>query len=278
MTMTDLPFDPRWPPESPPPQVRRPLLWRMAARLAADHRPPDADAGERVELMCRCCGAVWPCEPQLLGRRGLLASLEVAPAGEGRRGEVADGRLVLAPPPSRWHEHVVAALIGWLRQVVPEGAVVSTGQPVHLPGGDAPVPDAVVTSARPARPLGPPAVHTVVEVVDADGRFLDRVWKRDRYQAAGIPCYWRVELSPWPGYAGALPVLVVRLREPGGWRETIVAPGRMRAVPVAVGRAAGGEVLTIPVRFDPALLTGQAPTSNGPYQSAEPPSGDRTLP
>lgn len=276
--MTGLPFDPRRPPETPPPQVRRPLLWRMAVRLTADHRPPDHDAGEPPEAVCRCCGAAWPCEPQLLGRRGLVASLEDAPAGDGRRGEVADGRLVLAPPASRWHDRVVEALTGWLRQVAPAGATVSTGQPLHLPGGDAPVPDVVVTTVRPPHPLGPPSVHTVVEVVDADGRFLDRVWKRDRYQAAGIPCYWRVELSPWPGYTGALPVVVVRLREPGGWRETIVAPGQVRAVPFAYGRSSGGDVLTVLERFDPAVLTGGAPARYGPYQPPEPTPGDRTLP
>jgi hypothetical protein len=252
--MTGLPFDPRHPPEHPPPQVRRPLLWRMGWRLVTDHRPPPVSAGLGAPE-CRSCARGWPCEPYLLGRRGLVASLTDPAQGHGRRGEVADGRLVLAPPPSREHERVVGNLAARIRRELPDGSAVRTGQPVRLPGGDTPVPDLLVTTDVTPGPPAPSAVHTVVEVIGDDGRFLDRVWKRERFAAAGVPCFWRVELWPWPGFRGPSPLVVARVRETGRWREVVVTAGEARDVPLVCGRAPGGEAVTVPVRLDPAVLT-----------------------
>jgi Uma2 family endonuclease len=174
----------------------------------------------------------------------------------GVRGEVVDGRLVLGPPPSRRHDRAVHNLTRWLRSVLPAAVRVAGDHPLRLPDGDAPVPDLVVTGlvAGAGQPVPAEAVHTVVEVVCATGRFLDRVWKRDRYAEAGIPCYWRVELSPWPGYRGPSPVIVVRLREPGGWREVVAAAGRVRPLPLVYGRGPGRVALAVPVRLDPGTL------------------------
>jgi Uma2 family endonuclease len=182
----------------------------------------------------------------------------------GLRAEVLDGRLLLAPPASRRHDRVVHNLVTRVRPALPGGVRVRTGQPVRLSDGDGPVPDLVVVAGEDAVAAGPvpvAGVHTVLEVVCADGRFLDRVWKRDRYGEAGVPCYWRVELAPWPGYRGPGPVIVARVREPGGWREVVAAPGRVAAVPLAYGRGRGGVAFTVPVRLDPgALLVRQAST------------------
>lgn len=173
----------------------------------------------------------------------------------GLRSEIVDGRLVLAPPPPRQHERAVRNLARWLRSALPPGARVAGGCPLRLPDGDAPVPDLVVTGpAGAAEPVPPEAVHTVVEVVCATGRFLDRVWKRDRYAEVGIPCYWRVELSPWPGYRGPSPIIVVRRREPGGWREVVAAAGRVWSLPLGYARGPGGLALAAPVRLDPGML------------------------
>jgi Uma2 family endonuclease len=93
-----------------------------------------------------------------------------------------------------------------------------------------------------------------VEVVSADGRHIDRVWKRDAYAAAGIPCYWRVDLVAWSGYLGPLPVVVVRVRDPAGWREIVAWPGRLHDLPLGYARDLDGTAVTTTVRLDPGTL------------------------
>lgn len=176
----------------------------------------------------------------------------------GLRREVLDGRLVLAPPSTRRHDRIVNNLASRFWDVVPAGVQVRGGMAIRLPDGDGPVPDLAVIS-HPFRhdlavvPSG--GVLTVVEVVAADGRNLDRVWKRQRYAEAGIPCYWRVEVDPWPGYQGPLPLVVVRLREAGSWREILAPAGQVHALPVACARTPAGGVETVQVRVDPLGLT-----------------------
>lgn len=173
----------------------------------------------------------------------------------GLRAEVLDGRLLLAPAQSRRHDRVAGNLASRLRLVLPGGARALTHEPVRLRDGDGPVPDLLVATAG-HWPRGTPAteVHTVVEVVSTDGRYLDRVWKRRRYEGAGVPCYWRVELAPWPGYRGPLPVVVIRLRERTGWRDLVAGAGGPHSLPVAYGRDPEGAAVTVPVRLDPATL------------------------
>lgn len=195
-----------------------------------------------------------------MSRGGRFRAADLAAlADRGVRGEVLDGRLVLAPPPARHHERAVRNLAARLRMALPEGTLVRSRAPVHLPDGDGPVPDLAVTGAPPdAADLPPAAVHTAVEVVGADGRFLDRVYKPDRYADAGIPCLWRVELAAWPGYRGLLPIVVVRLRQPGGWSETVATAGRVHQLPVAYRREPGGAAVPVPVRLDPRVLAGRS--------------------
>jgi Uma2 family endonuclease len=181
----------------------------------------------------------------------------------GLRGEVIDGRLLLAPRPSRRHERVVHNLARWLGTVLPASAGVTTARPVRLPDDDGPVPDLVVTSravlATGAGPVPASEVHTVVEVVEADGRFVDRVLKRERYAGAGVPCYWRVELAPWSGYRGPTPLVVVRSRARGGWRELVAPAGQVSTVPLAHGRGEDGMGCFTSGQLDPrALLVGRA--------------------
>jgi Uma2 family endonuclease len=178
----------------------------------------------------------------------------------GLPAEVLDGRLLLAPPPPRRHERIAGNLADRFRLVLPGGVQTRPREPVRLPDGDGPVPDLLVRTAGDW-PRGTPAgqVHTVAEVVTTDGRYLDRVWKRERYQAAGVPCYWRVELAAWPGYRGPLPLVMVRVREPGGWRDIAAAAGRPRVLPVAYGRNPDGVAITVLIRLDPATLAGRRP-------------------
>lgn len=176
-------------------------------------------------------------------------------AAGGVRGEVLDGRLLLAPPRLRRHERVVDNLAARFRLVLPDRSQVCSHAPVRLPDGDGPVPDLLVTTAS-GWPSGWPVtqVHTVVEVVATDGRYVDRVWKRQLYADAGIPCYWRVELTSPPWLRSSGPVVVVRVREPAGWREIVVGGGGLRTLPVAYGRGRAGAALTVSMRLDPRSL------------------------
>lgn len=173
----------------------------------------------------------------------------------GTRAEVLDGRLLLAPPPPRRHARVLDNLAAHLARLLPGDVAVRREAPIRMPDGDGPVPDLMVTSAGDRR-RGYPAgvVHSVVEVVLSDGRFVDRVWKRERYAEAGIPCYWRVELAPWAGYRGGLPLLVIRIRESGGWRDLLAPAGRLGSLPLAYGRDPDGSAACLPVRLDPRTL------------------------
>jgi Uma2 family endonuclease len=173
----------------------------------------------------------------------------------GVRGEVLDGRLLLAPPQPRRHARVIGNLAARLRLVLPSDAAVRDHVPVRMPDGDGPVPDLIVTGGREQQ-RGYPAgqVHTVAEVVSTDGRFIDRVWKRRRYEEAGVPCYWRVELAAWSGFRGPLPLVTVRVRECTGWREIVAVAGRLQTLPLAYGRDPDGSAACVPVRLDPATL------------------------
>lgn len=172
--------------------------------------------------------------------------------------DVLDGCLVTSPAPTRTHQRVVTNLAGLLIGLVPDHVEVLCGSVVVLPSGDGPAPDLVVTTASDAWdahgiPIG--YVPTVVEVVTAATGYRDRVRKRDLYAEAGIDCYWRVELDPWPGYRGPLPVIFARVRQPAGWREVFAPPGEVREIPLAVGRGRSGLPELITVVIDPGRLS-----------------------
>jgi Uma2 family endonuclease len=119
------------------------------------------------------------------------------------------------------------------------------------------VPDLLVTSADPDdHPRGIPAelVHTVVEVVSPATASDDRVKKVALYAAAGIPCYWRVELRSWREHFGPVPAIVVRiLGDDGEWHATLHPAGETHRLPLVVDRTAG----IVPVEIDPAMVVGR---------------------
>ncbi|GFJ88655.1 hypothetical protein Prum_022970 [Phytohabitans rumicis] len=194
-----------------------------------------------------------------------------SPDFAGLRCQVIDGCLVLTPAPPPEHRRIRDRLRELLTAALPATARAIAPVVVLLPDGDRPASDLAVCDAAgvvvPAR-----RVHTVVDVVAPRTRRFTRGRKRDLYAEAGIPCFWRIEPEAWPGYDGPLPVIAVRVRERGRWRELVVPAGRERDVPVVVGRSPGrAEVVT--VRFDPAVLTadGSAVTV-APWRSVSPPS------
>jgi Putative restriction endonuclease len=178
------------------------------------------------------------------------APLAPEPDRPAPRREVVDGCLVLAPGLPAAYREIRDRLRTLLDGVLPPTAMVRSHTVVRLPDGDAAEPDLVVATGGPRPPELPARrVHTVVEVVVPAARRYVRVRKRALYEAARIPCFWRVELEPWPGYRGPLPVVAVRIREGRRWRELVAPAGRERELPVAVSQA---EIVT--VRFDPAVL------------------------
>lgn len=179
------------------------------------------------------------------------------------RHEVLEGQLVVSPAPEPRHNLAADRLRTLIDRLLPPDVEAITAAAIRMPDGDGPIPDVLVTTADPEEhPRGIPAelVHTVIEVVSPSNATDDRVKKTAMYAAAGIPCYWRVELKPWREHLGPVPAVVVRLLgEDGEWHTTLYPAGRTALAPLAVRR--GPELLG--VEFDPATLVGRR-TAPGP--------------
>lgn len=121
---------------------------------------------------------------------------------DGQRYEVVDGNLVVTPPPAQLHQVVSLRLTQLLSVTCPPEwfAVMEFALPL---GTDGRVPDvAVLRAGAPYRdltrryPVGPEWFGLVVEVVSPRTAKTDRFLKPAEYAAAGIRCFWRVELDP----------------------------------------------------------------------------------
>lgn len=174
----------------------------------------------------------------------------------GLRYEVLEGALVVVPPPEPIHNLAADRLRERFVRLLPTDAEAITNVAVRMPNGDGPVPDLLITTADPAEhPRGVPAdlVHTVVEVVSPSNASDDRVKKAALYAAAGIPCYWRVELRPWRDHFGPVPAIVVRmLGGDGEWQTTMYTAGDVHRMPVVIDRTP----TIAPIELDPAVLVG----------------------
>lgn len=175
----------------------------------------------------------------------------------GLRYEVLEGVLVVVPPPEPVHNLAADRLRERLVPLLPVDDEAITNAAVRMPNGDGPVPDLLVTTADPAEyPRGFPAelVHTVIEVVSPSNASDDRVKKAALYAAAGIPCYWRVELRSWREHFGPVPAIVVRLLgDDGEWHTTLHAAGETHRLPIVVERTP----TIVPIELDPAVLVGR---------------------
>ena len=173
------------------------------------------------------------------------------------RFEVLEGQLVVSPAPTPRHNLAGDRIGRILASLLPPGVEAITNVAVRMPDDDGPIPDLVVTTADPEEtPPAIPAelVHTVVEVVSPKHAANDRSMKSRMYAAAGIPCYWRVELKPWREHLGPVPAIVVRLLgEDGEWHTPLYPAGQTALLPLAIGR--GTELLA--VELDPAVLVGR---------------------
>lgn len=200
---------------------------------------------------------VEPPTPEFPWRPPFTVDLLFELPDTGLRYEVLEGALVVTPAPEPRHNRAADRLTSRFYSLLSPDIEAITSVAVRMPNGDGPIPDVIVTSADPEEhPRGIPAelVHTVVEVVSPSNATDDRVKKTAMYAAAGIPCYWRVELATWQEHLGPVPAIIVRLLgEDGEWHTDLHPAGTTATLPLVVGH--GPKLL--PVELDPATLIGR---------------------
>jgi Uma2 family endonuclease len=197
-----------------------------------------------------------PTRPALTLVRGpyTVDDLHELPYPEMNRYEVLGGWIQVSPSAGHEHEDVVDELQQRFRSLLPAGVRAKRNLDVRLPNGDCAIPDLFVTTAtRYEWPdwIPPHLVHTAVEVVSPSNSWRDRRDKSLLYAQAGIPCYWRMERWPWPGYRGPVPAVVVGLLRDGWWDETVYPAGTVADIPLVHGRGPNDILI---VKLDPAVL------------------------
>lgn len=114
-----------------------------------------------------------------------------------RHTELIDGALVFMTSPQRWwHGHLVTMLTVALMEQAPADVRVGREMTIQLDQRNRPEPDLLVTTADfdgDRTWFAPDEVRLAVEVVSPESAHRDRTVKLQKYAAAGIPHYWRVE-------------------------------------------------------------------------------------
>ncbi|MHC6627932.1 Uma2 family endonuclease [Streptomyces globosus] len=114
--------------------------------------------------------------------------------------ELIDGSLVFVSPQRNFHTDVIDLLVTGLRRTAPPHLKVKREMTVVLDKRNGPEPDVSVVLAESV--TGPTQtfyraedVVLAVEVVSPDSEARDRNTKPIKYAAAGIPNFWRVEMT-----------------------------------------------------------------------------------
>jgi Uma2 family endonuclease len=133
---------------------------------------------------------------------------------DGRRVEMVEGSLIVSPAPAMAHQVAADQLRTVLAEAAPADRLVVTAVGLPMPDVDSGfIPDILVVDRAAAREAGtlagPSMVDLVVEVVSPSTVTTDRRVKPEKYAAAGIPTYWRLELNRFRGQlpGEVLPVL-----------------------------------------------------------------------
>jgi Uma2 family endonuclease len=158
--------------------------------------------------------------------------------------EIVDGMVVVSPSASKRHNRLARVLANALDAAAGPEWNADTDFDVRLQ--DEPLtnrrPDVVVYRADTIdiAPTRPEHVLLAVEIVSPGSETTDRVVKLDQYARAGIPFYWRVELTPT-----RIPVVYTCLLDSASrqYRDSDVFTGVIRAVapfPVEVDLSALG--------------------------------------
>ncbi|MFJ9664557.1 Uma2 family endonuclease [Streptomyces sp. SID8111] len=112
--------------------------------------------------------------------------------------ELIDGSLVFVSPQRDFHSIVIDLLVNGLRQTVPPGLRIRREMTIVLDRRNGPEPDVSVVRTDAITGSGQTRyaakdVLLAVEVVSPDSESRDRTTKPQKYAAAGIPNFWRVE-------------------------------------------------------------------------------------
>jgi len=118
---------------------------------------------------------------------------------DGYRYQIADGSLIVTPPPHGPHVRVNTYLRQVLHRQAPESLIVldcGAGIDIHK-RTTCYIPDVMVVHEPAFRLLAdvfqPADVLLVAEILSPGNRGIDLVQKRHDYAAAGIPRYWIVD-------------------------------------------------------------------------------------
>jgi Uma2 family endonuclease len=121
---------------------------------------------------------------------------------DGKRYEVVDGELLVTPAPIRLHQRAVFLIQSLLDQYVHAlsiGEVLASPADVELDPYGMVQPDVfvegLVDGELPRTWNAGAPLLLVVEIVSPSTARADRTTKRRRYQRAGIPEYWIVDLD-----------------------------------------------------------------------------------
>jgi len=144
--------------------------------------------------------------------------------------EIVDGMVVVSPSPSKRHNRLARTLANALDASAGPDWNADTDFDVRLQ--DVPLtnrrPDVTVYRADTidVTPTRPEHVLLVAEIVSPGSETTDRIVKPDQYARAGIPFYWRVELTPT-----CIPVVYTYLLDSASrrYRDEAVFTGLVKA-------------------------------------------------
>jgi Uma2 family endonuclease len=121
---------------------------------------------------------------------------------DGNRYEVVDGELLVTPVPTFDHQEAAATLLIALRAYLsgtPTGVAVMSPADIEFDPATLVQPDVFVVplerGRRPKRWVDIRSLLLAIEVLSPSTARADRTTKRRRYQRAGVPEYWVVDLD-----------------------------------------------------------------------------------
>ena len=129
------------------------------------------------------------------------------------RGEYVDGELVVSPSPTRLHQRVSSRLWMVLDAATPADVEVVQAWS-WLVGSDEFIPDVIAFDKTDEMKRLTAVPHLAVEVLSTD-RAADLIRKFSKYEAAGLPNYWIVDLDEDAG-----PEIVTYELSDGAYIET----------------------------------------------------------
>lgn len=121
---------------------------------------------------------------------------------DGNRYELFNGSLLVSPSPIPLHQRAIARLLRILEDAAPSEFEPLPEVNLRVSPRDFFIPDLVVVLteivSQTELMFGPEDILLAVEKVSPSTQARDRHLKKAAYAAAGIPLYWRIELSEGP--------------------------------------------------------------------------------